>query len=78
MPRTEPTTLDFETDASLTASAPLSSSLVAFRVSGTAMTLIGIGFCRVVPLATVAKGKGCSEQTSLASTPTERRRAQKS
>lgn len=38
----------------------------------------GFGFSGVMPLATPLNGNGCSEQTSLVSTATERNNAQKS
>lgn len=63
-------------EASLLASAPLSSSLIPNLVSAYEIVKAGLGFTGVAPLAVAVNGKGWREQTSLASTPAERSKAQ--
>ena len=45
-------------DVSVPASAPLSSSVVAVRLSGSAIIMTGLGFCGVLPFVLVVNGKG--------------------
>src|SRR6266536_1227373 len=60
-------------------SVPLASSVVLPWLSKSdALMMTGFGFWGVIPFATPRNGKGCNEQTILASTATERRSAHKS
>ena len=65
-------------EESLPASPPLSPSLILTRVSGYEIVIVGLNFEGVFPLAAAVNGSGCNEQTSLASAPVERSKAQKS
>ena len=45
-------------DVSVSASVPLSSSVMAVWLSGSAISIVGLGFCGVLPFVAEINGKG--------------------